>query len=428
MNDPAGSAPSRRFPAELRYLYGAIVLGVAGVLLHSVAPVLSPVVLFLVLALLAAPYAGSREHLLLLTAASLLLLLWLLNALGSILAPFLVAFALAYILDPAADALERRRVPRGLAVALLVVPVLVGLGLALVFGIPALGRQAGELIQQVPAALARLAAWLEALRGWLLRLDLPFIPERTVASLRIDEAKVAAFIQAEQQQILQRAWSAVLGVGRGFGFLITLLGYLVLTPVVVVYLLRDFNSITSISAALLPAARRERWLALAREYDGLLGRFMRGQVLEALIVGVLTWIGLLIVGFPYSGLVAATAGVFNLVPYLGLIVSIIPVLVIALLSGSFLGSLLEAGIVFAIVQILDSSVTGPRIVGGSVGLHPVWVMLALAIGSFFFGFVGLLLAMPAAVLLKLVARETVARLAPAAAEVQSAEPAPGTDA
>jgi predicted PurR-regulated permease PerM len=90
-------------------------------------------------------------------------------------------------------------------------------------------------------------------------------------------------------------------------------------------------------------------------------------------------------------------------------VSVIPVLVIAVISGSFLGSLLKAGIVFVIVQLIDSSVTGPRIVGESVGLHPVWVMLALAIGSFFFGFVGLLIAMPAAVLIKLLLRESLAR-------------------
>jgi predicted PurR-regulated permease PerM len=127
------------------------------------------------------------------------------------------------------------------------------------------------------------------------------------------------------------------------------------------------------------------------------------------IVGVLTWLGLRLVQFPYSGLVGAVAGVFNLVPYLGLIVSIVPVIIIALLSGSVLISLVKAGAVFVVVQLIDSTVTGPRIVGGSVGLHPVWVMLALAVGGFFFGFVGLLLAMPAAVFVKLLLREGVAR-------------------
>jgi predicted PurR-regulated permease PerM len=115
----------------------------------------------------------------------------------------------------------------------------------------------------------------------------------------------------------------------------------------------------------------------------------------------MTWLGLLILGFPYPGVVGLVAGVFNLVPYLGLIVSIIPAVIIALLSGDIGGSLIKAAIVFGIVQFIDGSVTGPRIVGTSVGLHPVWVILALSVGGLFFGFVGVLLAVPGAVLIKL---------------------------
>jgi predicted PurR-regulated permease PerM len=422
MSEPGRTVRSRKFTGELRYLQAALVLITVALLLYSVAPVLSPVVLFLLLILLSAPYRGTREHVLLITAASILLVLWLVHALGSI-RPRSGRVSARLHPRSGADALERRGMPRWLAVAILVVPVLLAVGLGLAFGLPALGRQAGELIEQVPAALTRLAAWLERTR--LRLLELPFIPDRTVASLRLDEARVAAFIQAQQQEILARAWSAMLGVGRGFGFLLTLLGYLVLTPVVAVYLLRDFNRITSRAVTLLPERRRERWLGLAREYDRLLGRFLRGQVVAALIVGVLTWVGLLLLGFPYSGLVGAVAGVFNLVPYLGLVVSVVPVVIIALLSGSFLGSLLKAGIVFGIVQFIDGSITGPRIVGSSVGLHPVWVMLALAVGSFFYGFVGLLLAMPAAVLLKLVVRETLVRLNRAPLdEVTESDPGP----
>ena len=98
-------------------------------------------------------------------------------------------------------------------------------------------------------------------------------------------------------------------------------------------------------------------------------------------------------------------------------------LVIALLSGSFLGTLLRAGGVFAVVQFIDSAITGPRIVGESVGLHPVWVMLALAIGGAFFGFVGLLIAMPAAVLFRLLLREAVARYRRSAVFLRTVPPA-----
>jgi predicted PurR-regulated permease PerM len=201
----------------------------------------------------------------------------------------------------------------------------------------------------------------------------------------------------------------LLGIGRGVGAALTILGYVVLTPVLMVYLLRDFDRITSRVAGLIPLQKRERFTSLAREYDNLLSRFLRGQLVAAAIVGVLTWLGLMIAGFPNSGLVGVVAGVFNIIPYLGLVVSIIPVVIISLVSGSVLGSLLKAGIVFAIVQFIDGSVTGPRIVGDSVGLHPVWVILAIAVGSFFYGFVGLLLAMPGAVLIKLLIRESLAR-------------------
>ncbi|NIP80545.1 MAG: AI-2E family transporter, partial [Gemmatimonadetes bacterium] len=102
-------------------------------------------------------------------------------------------------------------------------------------------------------------------------------------------------------------------------------------------------------ASYVPRPQYDRWTAFVAEYDRLLSRYLRGQVLAAAIVGVLTWIGLWIAGFPYSGLVGAVAGVFNVVPYLGLPVSLIPAIIIAILSGSFLTSLLKVAIVFAIV-------------------------------------------------------------------------------
>jgi predicted PurR-regulated permease PerM len=201
----------------------------------------------------------------------------------------------------------------------------------------------------------------------------------------------------------------VLGVGKGVSIVLTVLGYVVLTPVLTIYLLIDFDRLTERARALIPTGKTTTWLPFIAEYDFLLSRYLRGQMLAALIVGLLTWLGLWALGFPYPALVGAVAGVFNLVPYLGLVVSAIPAILISLLSGNILASLVKVGIVFGVVQALDGSVVGPRIVGESVGLHPVWVILALAVGSFFFGFVGLLLAMPAAVFIKLIVREAMKR-------------------
>ncbi|HEX7051542.1 MAG TPA: AI-2E family transporter [Longimicrobiales bacterium] len=396
---------------EWRWVYGAIVLVTLGFFLYNVRSVLSPFILFLLLLLLLSPYAGTARHTRAVIGLTVLLVIWLLKTTGFLLAPFLLALVFAYILDPLVDILERRRVPRGVAIILLGLPVLAGLTLALVFGIPALADQFTALAAQAPEAVARVAAWIGRARGWLLSLDLPFVREEAVfETLRtFDAERLSAILQARQEEIAQRTWNAVLGLGRGLGTLLGILGYVVLTPVLTFYLLRDYDGIATRLRALIPAGKRAAWLAFAGEYNLLLSRYLRGQLLAAATVGVLTGLLLWIAQFPYAGLVGAVAGVFNLVPYLGLAVSLIPALLIALLSGNILASLLKVAVVFVLVQLLDSTVLGPRIVGGSVGLHPVWVILALAVGGFFLGFVGLLLAVPTAVFLKLLLRGMLER-------------------
>jgi predicted PurR-regulated permease PerM len=190
---------------------------------------------------------------------------------------------------------------------------------------------------------------------------------------------------------------------------LSLLSYVFLTPILIFYLLRDWRNIERKLGELVPGPYRARVLGFAGEYDRLLARYLRGQLLAAGIVGTLTWLGFLIAGFPYALLLGVVAGVFNIIPYMGLVASLVPALVIALFSASPLVALLKIAIVFAVVQVLDGSVIGPRVVGEAVGLHPVWVLLALAVSGYFFGFVGLLIAVPLAVLVKLVLQIALSR-------------------
>lgn len=391
------AAPENGGPLLIAALLAAFAL-----FLYTAMPVLSPVLLFLVLFVLGGPYAGQRPILLLLLASLIVLLFWVLDALGSVIAPFVLALVLAYILDPAVDALERRRVPRAAAILLLALPVLALIGLALGFGIPALARQVGELLQEAPAAIERLREWALSARGRVARIDLPFVDEEQVLGpiMSLDSERIRAFIQQRQQAIAENAWAAVLGVGRGLGIVLSVLGYVVLVPVLTYYLLNDYDRMRGRVTELIPPPRREGWMRFAAEYDRLLSRYLRGQLLAATTVGVLTTLGLWALGFPYPALVGVVAGVFNLVPYLGLVVSLVPAVIIALLSGDIVWSLAKLAIVFGVVQALDASIIGPRIVGGSVGLHPGWVILALAVGGLFFGFVGLLIAVPGALLVK----------------------------
>ena len=396
---------------DWRLMHGAAVVLVLALFLWELGDVLSPLILFVAFLALMTPYSGSSFHRLLVLTVGGLVTLWMLVDLGALLAPFVLAFILAYILDPLVDRLEALRVPRSLAILILALPVLGAVVALLLVGVPALAEQVESLIQRAPELVQRIATWVEGLQTGILGLDLPLIDEEAIAQrLRsISPSAVITFLEEQQSAIAQRAWQGVLGLGRGLGTAIVVISYAVLTPVLTFYLLRDWDTIVERMASYVPRRRIDRWTAFVQQYDRLLSRYLRGQVLAAAAVGVLTWVGLWVAGFPYSGLVGAVAGVFNVVPYLGLPVSLIPAVIIAIISGSFWASILKVAIVFAIVQFLDGNVIAPRIVGESVGLHPVWVMLAIAVAGFIFGFVGLLLAIPAAILVKISVEEGLER-------------------
>jgi predicted PurR-regulated permease PerM len=335
-----------------------------------------------------------------LTVLGVMTLFWLLATTGTLLAPFVVALGLAYVLDPLVDRLERRGLGRAVAILLLALPVLALLLVGIFVGLPALGEQVGELIDQAPVLLTRLSDWLERMQARVQ--GMPLVGEQIQEQLRsIDSEAVVAFLEERQAMLVERAWDGVLGLGRGIGSVLTVVGYVVLTPVLAFYLLRDWDRLTAYTAELIPRGQRDSAVSFAREYDGLLARYLRGQILVAATIGLVTAVGLFVVGFPYALLIGVLVAIFSLVPYLGLVLSLIPAVLIALVSGNVLMSLLKVAVVFGIAQGLEGAVISPRIVGESVGLHPVWVVLALAIGGFYAGFVGLLLAVPAAVGIKL---------------------------
>lgn len=398
--------PLSETPAESlnwRAVHAVVVVLVLALFLFSLRTLLNPFILFLLFLFLVSPQAGSRHYVLLVAATGVLTLVWLLQTTGFLLAPFFLALVLAYIQQPLVRRLERRGLSRTAAVFLLALPAIVGLALIGGLGIPALGEQVAGFIGKVPQMIQGLVAWAEGAQAALARNDLPWLDEELVIRrLRsIQPEAVMAYLQERQAMLARSAWQGVLGVGRGVGSVLSLLSYVFLTPILTFYLLRDWERITASLGELVPGAQRGRVLGFAREYDRLLAGYLRGQLVAAATVGVLTWLGFWLLGFPYALLLGVVAGVFNVIPYMGLVASLVPALLIALFSGDVLLSLGKIGVVFTVVQVLDGSVIGPKIVGEAVGLHPVWVILALAVSGYFFGFVGLLIAVPLAVLVKL---------------------------
>ena len=385
-----------------RVLQGIVALFVFGLLLFSVQELLNPFVLFLILLVVLLPFRQVPGYVLLVVVAAILTAYWLLATTGFLLAPFVLGFGFAYVLDPLVDGLVERGLGRSVAIVLLALPVAGAGVVAVLFGIPALVGQVDELVQAAPELVARIGEWFSGIREFLV--GVPGVDEDSIPDLsNLDPDEIVAFLQERREQLASGTWRGVLGLGRGLGSAATVVGYVVLTPVLTFYLLRDYDGILARLRGLLPRGGEAAVVEFAREYDALLSRYLRGQLTVALIIGAMTGTLLFVVQFPYAFLLGALAGVMGLIPFLGLVLSLIPAVIVALVSGSVLVSLVKVAVVYTLVQILDGGVISPRIVGDSVGLHPVWIVLALSVGGFFFGFVGILISVPVAVGVKLVA-------------------------
>lgn len=340
--------------------------------------------------------------------ALFLTVIWGLKRYGGLLGPFLLALAVAYLLSPLVTRLERRRVPRGLAIILVALPPVLAFVVLLLLAGPQVWDQAVTIVNAMPRFAATLLDFLAGLRSRIEGLPFLTAEQRTWVHA-LDAQELATLLQQNADGLLKAVAEWGLAFLRQLGTIVGFLGYVVVTPVVAFYLLRDWHPLLTFLEGLIPPTQRPGLVAFIEEYDESLGKFFRGQLIEATLVGTLTGIGLAVLGVPSALLIGVIAGLCNLVPYIGMAISIVPALIVALTMPSPLDGLLRVGGVFVVVQFIDGSVTGPRIVGGSVGLHPVVTMLALAFGGAVLGFAGLLLAVPLAVLFKLLGTRLLQR-------------------
>ncbi len=403
---------------DRRWAEGAL-LGAALVflvfLILGLAEILNPLLVFLALLGVLLPLRDRPIFWPVVGTAGGLTTFWLLSEMGFVLAPFVLAIVAAYILNPVVSWLAGRRPLRRLAgeegtgrggrvgaVLLLGLPVVGGLVALGLWGVPWVAHEISALSRRAPEVLERLAGMLEGVEEFLLRLQLPGFDgsEWAARVAEVEGDDIVGVLEERWEQIVEWLLTGALGLGRGVGAFLSILGYLVLAPVIAFYLLTDWDRVVARASELIPDSRTEL-RTFFREYDAGLSAYLRGQVLVSLTVGAMTALGLLLVGFPFAIFLGAVVAVFNVVPYLGLVLSLLPAIGIALTTGTPGVSLLKVAVVYTIAQSLESGVISPRIVGDSTGLHPVWILLAIMVSGFFFGFVGLLIAVPAAVGLKL---------------------------
>jgi predicted PurR-regulated permease PerM len=329
---------------------------------------------------------------------------WILSFIGVVLAlyvlrgillPFLAGLALAYFLDPLADRLQRLGLSRFLASLLILgVFLLIFVG-ALLLVAPKLGRDLSNFLDTMPATVAKLQELL-AQHGapYLSKLGQRFDPTELKGSLGEVISTGVSWIGS----LLSSVWS-------GGQALVGIMSLLVVTPVVAFYLLNDWDRMIAKIDSWLPINHRDTIRMLASENNAAIAGFLRGQAAVCFILGSFYAVSLSLVGLNFGFLIGFTAGVLTFIPYIGSMTGLILSVGVAIVQfwPDWSMILVVLGI-FVLGQTVEGNFLSPKLVGDAVGLHPVWLMFALFAFGSLFGFVGLLVAVPLAATMGVLAR------------------------
>lgn len=323
----------------------------------------------------------------------LVVLLVLLFLLRSVLLPFVLGMAIAYFLDPLTDRMERLNISRWLATTIVLVSFFFLFILFAVLIVPIFASQLSGLLAKMPAYLDSIKSALDQLSEFVRAKADPEL----VARLReaLESASGKAF------GIVANALGSLVTQGAALANFISLI---VITPVVAFYLLRDWDLMVSKIGSWLPRRQKPVILHLASEVNRTLSGFLRGQGMVCLLLGCFYALGLTLAGLDFGLAIGLMAGLLTFIPYAGSIFGLLLSVGLAALQFDSWINVAIVAVVFFVGQLLEGNVLTPKLVGDKVGLHPVWVIFALFAFGALFGFVGVLIAVPAAAIIGVAVR------------------------
>lgn len=347
---------------------------------------------------LPAPSGGAFQRQIVFWLAALLLFILLLWLLAEILLPFVAGLAIAYLLKPLTDRFERAGVNRLAAALMIITVVVLAIVVLILLVAPVLGGQLWSFIDNIPGYVTKLQSLLsDPSRPWVQKL--------VGAGLNTDKGVSDLVTQGAGwlTAFLKSLWSG----GRA---LVSLFSLVVVTPVVAFYLLYDWHTMIRVVDSWVPLRQRDTVRALAREVDAAIAGFVRGQSAVCLILGSFYAIALTLTGLNFGLLIGLLSGLITFIPYVGSMTGLILALGVAVAQFWPDYSLIVVVLgIFLLGQFLEGNVLSPKLVGESVGLHPVWLIFALLAFGYLFGFVGLLVAVPLAATIGVLARFALRR-------------------
>ena len=318
---------------------------------------------------------------------------------SSILLPFIAGMALAYFLDPVADRLERIGLSRLMATVVILISFVVVFVLSLMIIIPVLASQLNEFIQRVPGYVTQLQTFIATSNAsWL-----PDWVDGQMGTIRENFSRYLSEGVGFLGTLVEQIWNS----GKA---LLDIASLLVVTPVVAFYLLLDWDRMIEKVDSWVPRNQLGTVRQLATELDNTIAGFVRGQGSLCLILGIFYAIALSAAGLNFGLLIGFFTGMISFIPYVGSTVGLLLSLGVALVQfwPDFIWIGVIAGIFF-LGQFIEGNILQPKLVGKSVGLHPVWLMFALFAFGALFGFVGVLVAVPAAAAVGVLVRFAISR-------------------
>jgi predicted PurR-regulated permease PerM len=340
----------------------------------------------------------------------------LLYFLAPALTPFALSALFAYLGNPLVERLAAKRMSRGTAVAIVFLLMTLAVALLLAIIIPALIDQA----RSVPG-------YIDALQAWYDRVAAPWLHGEFGFTLTaIDPGRAFASLRAHLDDIGRFAPKLLGGLTTSGAAVMGFVANLMLIPLITFYLMRDWTHMVDRLRLLIPRPLEPTMTRLVRESDAVLGSFLRGQMSVVFALAAMYATGLSLAGLKFGMLIGIVAGLVSFVPYLGPVVGIGGGLISAIVSGGDIWvnvALVLA--VFMIGQVVESFFLTPKLVGESIGLHPVAVIFAVLAGGQIFGFFGVLLALPAAAVMLVVLRHARERYL--ASDIYGAEAASTAD-
>ncbi|WP_127114279.1 AI-2E family transporter [Shimia sediminis] len=309
--------------------------------------------------------------------------------LGDIMLPFVLGGAIAYFLDPVADRLEKIGLSRVMATVLITLVALVAAVILLLAVVPMLIEQTIALVETAPQLATDLLTFINTRFPDLLK-------EGSVVQSSLQSIGTA--VKEHGGELLQGVLSSAISV-------INVVALMVIVPVVAFYLLLDWDKMVQVINDLLPLDYAPTIRLLAGEIDNTLASFIRGMGSVCMMLGAYYAIALMLVGLQFGLVVGFVAGALTFIPYVGALIG--GALAIGLGVFQFWGDWVSLGLVggiFVVGQVIEGNVLTPKLVGSSVGLHPVWLIFALSVFGALFGFVGMLVAVPLAAAIGVLAR------------------------